>query len=70
MRPAQCLGNMLWKKGDLAMIDKGIIHGGVIGGVLAGMERMRTAQTGFVYHYAFAMVIGVFGALTYLILKG
>jgi len=70
MRPAQCLGNMLWKKGDLAMIDKGLIHGGVIGGVLAGMERMRTAQTGFVYHYAFAMVIGVFGALTYLILKG
>ncbi|MDQ6965917.1 MAG: proton-conducting transporter membrane subunit, partial [Mariprofundaceae bacterium] len=70
MRPAQCLGNLLWKKGDLAMIDKGLIHGGVIGGVLAGMERMRAAQTGFVYHYAFAMVIGVFGALTYLILKG
>ncbi|OIO67945.1 MAG: NADH-quinone oxidoreductase subunit L [Zetaproteobacteria bacterium CG12_big_fil_rev_8_21_14_0_65_55_1124] len=70
MRPAQCLGNILWQKGDLGMIDKGIIHGGVVGGVLAGMTRMRDAQTGYVYHYAFAMVIGVFGALTYLVLKG
>jgi len=70
IRPAQCLGNMLWQKGDLGMIDKGIIHGGVIGGVLAGMNRMRDAQTGYVYHYAFAMVIGVFVALTYLVLKG
>jgi len=70
MRPAQCLGNILWQKGDLGMIDKGIIHGGVIGGVIAGMNRMRDAQTGYVYHYAFAMVIGVFAALTYLVLKG
>jgi len=70
MRPAQCLGNMLWQKGDLAMIDKGFIHGGIVGSVLAGMERVRSSQTGFVYHYAFAMVIGVFGALTYLVLKG
>lgn len=70
MRPAQCMGNMLWQKGDLAMIDKGFIHGGIVGSVLAGMERVRSSQTGFVYHYAFAMVIGVFGALTYLVLKG
>jgi NADH-quinone oxidoreductase subunit L len=70
MRPAQCLGNMLWQKGDLGMIDKGIIHGGVIGGIIAGMNRMRDAQTGYVYHYAFAMVIGVFAALTFLVLKG
>jgi len=70
MRPAQCLGNMLWQKGDLGMIDKGVIHGGIVGGVLAGMNRMRDAQTGYVYHYAFAMIIGVFGALTYLVLKG
>jgi len=70
MRPAQCLGNMLWQKGDLGMIDKGIIHGGVIGGIIAGMNRMRDTQTGYVYHYAFAMVIGVFAALTFLVLKG
>ncbi|MDQ6971357.1 MAG: NADH-quinone oxidoreductase subunit L [Mariprofundaceae bacterium] len=69
MRPAQCLGTWFWQKGDLAMIDKGMIHGGIMGGVIAGMNRMRDAQTGYVYHYAFAMVIGVFAALTYLVLK-
>jgi len=70
MLPAQCLGRFLWKKGDLAMIDKGIIHGGVVGSVLAGVNRMRDVQSGYVYHYAFAMVIGLFCALTYLVLKG
>lgn len=68
--PARRLGTLLWKKGDLAMIDRGLIHGGIIGGVLAGMNRMRAVQTGMVYHYAFAMVIGVFVLLTYLVLKG
>lgn len=70
VRPARCLGNILWQKGDLGMIDKGLIHGAVMGGVIAGMNRMRDAQTGYVYHYAYAMVIGVFVALTYLLLKG
>ncbi|MDQ6958198.1 MAG: NADH-quinone oxidoreductase subunit L [Mariprofundaceae bacterium] len=68
--PARNFGTFLWKKGDLAMIDRGLIHGGIIGGVIAGMNRMRAAQTGMVYHYAFAMVIGVFVLLTYLVLKG
>jgi len=70
MYPAQGLGRWLWQKGDLAMIDKGLIHGGIVGGVLAGMNRMRAMQTGYVYHYAFAMIIGVFATLTYLVLKG
>ena len=68
--PARWLGTQLWKKADLAVIDKGIIHGGVIGGIVAGMRAMRAAQTGLVYHYAFAMVIGVFAALTWLVWKG
>lgn len=68
--PARRLGIMLWKRGDQGMIDRGFIHGGIVGLVMAGMNRMRSAQTGFVYHYAFAMVIGVFVALTYLVLKG
>jgi len=70
MRPAQCLGNWLWQKGDLAMIDKGMIHGGIVNSVTAGAARMREMQTGMVFHYAFAMVIGVFGFLTYLLLNG
>ncbi len=69
IRPARCLGTLLWKKGDLGMIDKGAIHGGIVASVLAGAARMRAMQTGMVFHYAFAMVIGVFGFLTYLLLK-
>jgi NADH-quinone oxidoreductase subunit L len=69
IRPARALGTMLWQKGDLGMIDKGAIHGGVVAFILAGAARMRAMQTGMVFHYAFAMVIGVFGFLTYLLLK-
>ncbi len=66
--PARCLGSMLWKKGDLGMIDGKFIHGVIVDGVLAGAARLRVLQSGFVYHYAFAMVIGVFGLLTWLML--
>jgi len=69
VRPARCLGNLLWQKGDLAMIDKGLIHGGIVDTIKSGAARMRDMQTGFVYHYAFAMVTGAFGLLTYLLLK-
>ena len=70
MLPAQRIGRWLWQKGDLAIIDQGIIHGGFVETVKAGAARMREMQTGMVYHYAFAMVIGAFGFLTYLLLKG
>ena len=68
--PTCRLGNLLWKSGDLAMIDKGIIHRGIIDSIKGGAARMRAMQTGMVFHYAFAMVIGVFGFLTYLLLNG
>jgi len=69
IRPAQCLGMLLWQKGDLAMIDKGVIHGGIVDSVLAGAAKLRRMQTGMVYHYAYGMVIGLFGLLTWLMLK-
>jgi len=70
IRSAQWLGNFFWKSGDLAMIDKGVIHGGIVDSIMSGAARMRAMQTGMVFHYAFAMVIGVFGFLTYLMLNG
>jgi len=70
IQPAQRLGNFFWKSGDLAMIDKGMIHGGIVDTIKSGAARMRAMQTGMVFHYAFAMVIGVFGFLTYLMLNG
>jgi len=69
IRPARCLGTWFWQKGDLAMIDRGFLHGGLINSVAAGANRLRQMQTGMVYHYAYAMVIGVFSLLTWLILK-
>ncbi|MDQ6952011.1 MAG: NADH-quinone oxidoreductase subunit L [Mariprofundaceae bacterium] len=69
IRPTQCLGQMLWQKADLGMIDKGIVHGGIIDSVASGAAKLRTMQTGMVYHYAYGMVIGVFGLLTWLLLK-
>jgi len=70
VQPARCLGTLLWKKGDLGMIDGGLIHGGIVDSVKAGAARMRQMQSGMVYHYAYAMVAGVFGLMTYLLLKG
>jgi len=67
---ARWLGTCLWKKVDLAVIDSGVIHGGIVNSIKAGAARLRAVQTGMVYHYAFAMVIGVFGFLTYLYMHG
>ncbi len=63
------LGTFFWQKIDLGIIDKGIIHGGIINTVKSGSALMRQVQSGMVYHYAFVMVIGVFGLLTYLLLN-
>jgi len=69
VKPTRALGNFFWQKGDLGMIDKGILHGGIVGTVKNGASLLRNIQSGMVYHYAYAMVIGVFGLLTYLMLN-
>ncbi|MDQ7004780.1 MAG: NADH-quinone oxidoreductase subunit L [Ghiorsea sp.] len=69
VKPTRALGNFFWQKGDLGMIDKGMIHGGIVDTVKNGASLLRNIQSGMVYHYAYAMVIGVFGLLTYLILN-
>ncbi|MDX8387664.1 MAG: NADH-quinone oxidoreductase subunit L [Ghiorsea sp.] len=69
VNPVRKLGTFFWQKGDLGMIDKGMIHGGIIGTVKNGAAMLKNIQSGMVYHYAYAMVIGVFGLLTYLMLN-
>jgi NADH-quinone oxidoreductase subunit L len=51
-------GNLLWKKGDVKLIDGLIVNGSA---QLVGMVSavMRHIQTGYLYHYAFAMIIGL-----------
>ncbi len=68
VRPAFAIGRLLWKGIDGAVID-GTIDG-TAKSVLWGTGRMVRLQTGYVYHYAFAMLIGVAAILTYFILAG
>ena len=65
VRPAIWLGRFLWKKGDGWLID-GFGPDGVSARVLDVTERVVRLQSGYLYHYAFAMLIGVAALVTYL----
>jgi len=56
------LGRNLWNKADAGFIDNGIVNGSarVVEWIAA---RVRRWQTGFLYDYAFAMIIGLIGIL-------
>ncbi|KAB2911914.1 MAG: NADH-quinone oxidoreductase subunit L [Hyphomicrobiaceae bacterium] len=58
VRPALWLGRLLWKGGDGKIID-GLGPDGVASRVLWATGRVVKLQTGYIYHYAFAMLIGV-----------
>jgi NADH-quinone oxidoreductase subunit L len=58
VRPAFWLGRLLWKRGDGTIID-GLGADNIAARVLWTTGRVVRLQTGYVYHYAFAMLIGV-----------
>ncbi|MBI5450082.1 MAG: NADH-quinone oxidoreductase subunit L [Gammaproteobacteria bacterium] len=61
------LGRALWRGGDELMIDGVMVNGTARGiGWLAG--RIRLSQTGYLYHYAFAMIIGLLALITLFVL--
>ena len=57
--PAKSLGRLLWKKGDLGVID-GTLHSVAMGAVPFLTRLAARVQTGYLFHYAFAMVMGAF----------
>jgi len=60
---ARRIGNMLWKTGDIKLIDGFFVNGS--GRVVRWFSTLvRQVQTGYVYHYAFAMIIGLFLFMT------
>jgi len=69
VRPAQRLGRFLWKTGDGTIID-GIGPDGVAARVIDITNRVVKLQSGYIYHYAFVMLIGVALLITYFIFAG
>jgi len=69
VRPAMWLGRLLWKGGDGFIID-GFGHDGVSTRVLDVTRNVVRLQTGYLYHYAFAMLIGVAAAVTWFMFYG
>jgi NADH-quinone oxidoreductase subunit L len=64
VRPAKWIGYQLWKKGDGFIID-GFGPDGVSARVLDVTRNVVKIQTGYLYHYAFAMLIGAAGLITW-----
>ena len=69
VRPASWIGRMLWTRGDGAVIDGAL--NGVAMGIIPFFTRLAArAQSGYVFSYAFAMVLGVAGLITWMTLMG
>jgi NADH-quinone oxidoreductase subunit L len=64
VRPAFWLGNLFWKGGDQNVIDR-LGPDGVAARVVDVTNRVVRLQSGYLYHYAFAMLIGVAALITY-----
>ena len=65
-RGARALGNGLWKVGDRTLIDGLLVNGSW---KLVGMVSnwTRKLQTGYLYHYALVMILGIFLLMTYFV---
>ncbi len=65
-RGARMLGSGLWKVGDKALIDGAIVNGSwkLVGWISSGVRKL---QTGYLYHYALVMLLGIFVLMTYFV---
>jgi NADH-quinone oxidoreductase subunit L len=65
-RGARMLGMGLWKGGDQTLIDGGLVNGSwKLIGFFSGI--VRRMQTGYLYHYALVMLLGLFVLMTYFV---
>jgi NADH-quinone oxidoreductase subunit L len=67
VRPAKWLGSFLWKQGDMRVID-GYGPNGIAARVQDITGRVIRLQTGYLYHYAFVMLIGIAALVTWMML--
>ena len=69
VRPARWLGGFLWRRGDGAVIDGGL--NGLAMGIIPFFTRLAgRAQSGYIFTYAFAMVVGVVILVTWMTISG
>ena len=65
-RGARALGNGLWKVGDRTLIDGLLVNGSwKLVGMVSALT--RKLQTGYLYHYALVMILGIFLLMTYFV---
>ena len=69
VRPAFWLGRLFWKGGDGRIID-GLGPDGISARVIDVTNRVVRLQSGYVYHYAFAMLIGVAALISWYLVGG
>ena len=65
-KTGKAIGYFLWKQGDEKIIDNGLVNG-TASSVRSLSFVMRRLQTGYLYHYAFAMILGLISILTWLL---
>ncbi len=65
-RGSRALASVLWKRGDQGLIDGLVVNGSwkLVGLVSRWSRRL---QTGFLYHYALVMILGMFGLITWFV---
>ncbi|WP_421858995.1 NADH-quinone oxidoreductase subunit L [Oceanicaulis sp.] len=66
VRATRGLGDLFWKFGDQKIID-GLGPNGVAATAMSSARRIAKLQSGYLYHYAFVMLIGVLGLALWLI---
>jgi NADH-quinone oxidoreductase subunit L len=69
VRPAKALGHLLWKRGDGDVID-GSINGVAMGLIPRLTRAAGRAQSGYIFTYAFAMVMGIVALVTWMTIFG
>ena len=60
------IGQFLWQQGDVKIIDNGLVNGTATT-VRSIASVARQLQSGYLYHYAFAMIIGLIAILSWLL---
>jgi len=63
---ARLMGRVFWKVGDVAIIDGAAVNGSAkLVGLIGSLVRLF--QTGYLYHYALVMILGVFALMTWFV---